>query len=104
MENYKLFSSIIDGMVDVHVHNIVHRDLKPDNIFFMDGKAKIGDFGLARNLNDDSVSTEPPFISLSQQSTTSKSGQATVISHFSSVAGTYQYMSPELKVHYNQGT
>lgn len=52
-DNFKLFNSIVDGMVDIHAHSIVHRDLKPDNIFFQNGVAKIGDFGLARNLLDE---------------------------------------------------
>jgi len=49
--NFKVFSQIVNGMVEVHKKNIVHRDLKPENIFMGKDKkgisAKIGDFGLA---------------------------------------------------------
>ena len=49
--NFKVFSQIVNGMVEVHKKNIVHRDLKPENIFMAKDKkgdsAKIGDFGLA---------------------------------------------------------
>ena len=54
---------MINGLNEVHVNNVLHRDLKPDNIFidYKQGKllsTKIGDFGLARML-DDSLSSAP---------------------------------------------
>jgi WD40 repeat protein len=56
-----------------HEHNVVHRDLKPANILLTrDGVAKIGDFGLAKRLDDHSAPTE--------------SG---------SILGTPSYMAPE---------
>ncbi len=38
---------IFNATVSLSEHGILHRDIKPDNILFFDGKAKLGDFGLA---------------------------------------------------------
>lgn len=55
---------------------IVHRDLKPSNIFLDEGRnARIGDFGLARRMNPEGIS--------------SLTGET----------GTYVYMSPEMIKH-----
>jgi serine/threonine protein kinase len=43
---------IITGLEELHGRNLVHRDLKPDNILISnDGRAFIGDFGLAMALD-----------------------------------------------------
>jgi serine/threonine protein kinase len=46
---------MINGIVEIHKNNVLHRDLKPENIFINKNgnttTAKIGDFGLARQLN-----------------------------------------------------
>jgi len=56
--------------------SIVHRDLKPSNIFLDEGRnARIGDFGLARRMNPEGIS--------------SLTGET----------GTYIYMSPEMIKH-----
>lgn len=46
--------SLVAGMDFLHQRNIVFRDLKPDNIgFTIDGRLKIFDFGLAKELRHD---------------------------------------------------
>jgi len=46
--------SLVAGMDFLHQRNIVFRDLKPDNIgFTINGKLKIFDFGLAKELRND---------------------------------------------------
>ncbi len=60
---------VCDALDFAHNHNTVHRDIKPANILIStDGKAKIGDFGLAEILGSGS---------------------------YAGGAGTYAYMAPE---------
>ncbi|MCG3137097.1 MAG: Serine/threonine-protein kinase PknD [Phycisphaerae bacterium] len=60
------------GLSYLHDRGIVHRDLKPGNIFYEDGYAKIGDYGLSK------------FISVSRHSAQTSS------------VGTVHYMAPEV--------
>lgn len=66
-----LFSEVLEGLAAAHRGGILHRDLKPENVLLADdGRIKLGDFGLAREL-DSNTNT-------------------------GSLIGTIAYLSPEL--------
>lgn len=72
-EAVRLVTAIARAMQLAHSRNLVHRDLKPANILLAaDGTPKVTDFGLARQMDNDSGAT--------------RSGE---------VMGTPSYMAPE---------
>ena len=61
-QRLELFRVVCSAVHFAHQHLIIHRDLKPGNILVTaEGVVKLLDFGIARNLDDPSVSrsTEP---------------------------------------------
>ncbi|HKX84503.1 MAG TPA: protein kinase, partial [Pyrinomonadaceae bacterium] len=79
----KMLRQIADGVDAAHDLGILHRDLKPANIFLMtskggDGFIKVGDFGLAKIVN---------------QTVTDYSSHASPSSR--GIIGTPEFMSPE---------
>jgi TolB-like protein len=80
-EALDISQQIVDGLASAHAGGIIHRDLKPENIMLrVDGRVKLVDFGLAKQLMRDDAMTG------ALAAETSKSGQ---------LVGTFQYMSPE---------
>ncbi len=81
-----IVADVAAALVEAHARGVVHRDIKPSNIMIDDnGQVKVLDFGLAKQLNKDSVQgSEPEARTL--LSTETQSGV---------VLGTPAYLSPE---------
>jgi eukaryotic-like serine/threonine-protein kinase len=76
-------TQIAQGLAAAHAHGIAHRDLKPENVFVCaDGRVKILDFGLARQL------ASPPDDDANSPTAMRHTDPGTVL-------GTVGYMSPE---------
>ena len=49
-ETHRVAAGMAAGLAHIHSRGLVHRDLKPANVLFdEEGRAKLGDFGLARS-------------------------------------------------------
>lgn len=52
----RFMAEILQGVTVAHQHGIIHRDLKPQNVFITSqGHAKVGDFGIALSLGEQSI-------------------------------------------------
>ncbi len=75
-----------EGLAAAHDAGLLHRDIKPENVLIgSDGRARVGDFGLAREL--DSKDDPPPSDSVS--------GHMAPMTQTGAVLGTPAYMAPE---------
>jgi len=88
-EAWSITRQVADGLAAAHVKGIVHRDLKPENVMLgADGRARILDFGLARQTLGESLEG-----SLSQANTISTPPRDETREGM--ILGTVGYMSPE---------
>ncbi len=82
----QIISDVATALGEAHARNVIHRDIKPSNIMVDErGQVKVLDFGLAKQLVDESVlSSDPEALTL----LSARTGSGVVL-------GTPAYLSPE---------
>ena len=66
----EIIKQVLEGLAELHKHKLRHRDIKPENIFIKEGQVKIGDYGLVKSQR--------------------------YITQLTTIAGTRDYMAPEI--------
>ncbi|RIB30424.1 hypothetical protein C2G38_2152735 [Gigaspora rosea] len=57
IDKLHISKEIVHGLLFLHNHNIIHRDLHSKNILIHQGQPKIADFGLSKQINETSMTS-----------------------------------------------
>lgn len=97
-----IFWQIVSGLVHIHTQGVVHRDVKPENIFVHQENVFLGDFGLAKNIQDHILSSSPQLSKapLNEHVMSTEEGICLMCATSENdpvliLTGTYFYMAPE---------